>query len=568
MKRRFLALSLALAPLAACSGDDTNFWLPKNDLLPMVALDDRVAFVEKNSQIAFILDPADRSLTPRQVKVGKAPVTAVKRNANDPLVPHNQLLVLTKGDPGSAQNPEVAAELDVIDAVAPAPPASPVMNLTLTGRFDGLAQSDDGRFLVLYHTPGGQAQNDSALFNPNEMTLVDFATPSLADPSKPSVNPKTIRSRGGVPSDILFSPSYPFTLGPRTLAVVLSQNYVTILDLNNPDHTEISVPLCPQSAGCNLTPVQAVFDPDNLNIYVRASGVKDIYQIKLTDLVAAGQTPTPPGNDFLASLSLLAVGSTAADMALYGSGKEHTRLAVAAGDARSLVIINPHTSQTISVTTSIAVNQIVPFFAPSPAAPDRASLQALLVDRLQGNTSVIFADLEQVETQGGLSLADFSLGAAATEVHPLLDQGIVVLVAGRFSGSAALTVVDLATRSFSAFGSSSPLSLPTFETRSPSRLWSVNSGTDLLHLNLVARAGGARLTTGETWLDQNITSILPLAASSTERTSDLTRYLVVGHDDPNGIGNLTILDAENPDRASARTAYGFLFTDYLKREQP
>ena len=43
---------------------------------------------------------------------------------------------------------------------------------------------------------------------------------------------------------------------------------------------------------------------------------------------------------------------------------------------------------------------------------------------------------------------------------------------------------------------------------------------------------------------------------------------MVGHDDPNSIGNLTVLDAENPDRASARTAYGFLFTDYLKREQP
>ena len=568
MKRRFLALSLALAPLAGCHGGNTNFWLPRNDLLPMVALDDRVAFVETSSQTAFLLDPADPSLTPRQVPVGKAPIAAVKRNGAN-----NQLLVLTKGDRGSAKVNEVPAELDVIDAVPPTPPASPLPPLPLTGRFDGLAQSADGRFVVLYHTPASQSQNDTALSNPNEMTLIDFTPPE--NPAVPKVTPKTIRSMGGVPNLILFSPSYTFTLGRRTLAVVLSQNYVTILDLDNPDHTEISVPLCPQPSGCTLAPVDAVFDPDNLNIYVRASGAKDIYQVKLTDLVAGGQTTAAPANDFLASLSMLAVGSTAADMALYGAGKDNTHLAVAAADAKTLVIIDPSTSSTVSIATSIPVSRIIPFIRPALSTTDTPRQQALLLDLQRGSTSVIFADLEEVETTGGLPLSDFSLAAAASEAHlflhqgPLLDQNFVVLVTNRFSGSAALTVVDLASRSFSTFDAGSALALPTFETRNPSRLWSADSGAGLFHLNLVDRASGAaRLTTGETWLDQDITSIVPLATSSTERKSDLTRYLVVGHNDPDGIGNLTILDAENPDRANARTAYGFLLSNYLEREQP
>lgn len=568
MKRRFLALSLALAPLAGCHGGNTNFWLPRNDLLPMVALDDRVAFVETSSQTAFLLDPADPSLTPRQVPVGKTPIAAVKRNGAN-----NQLLVLTKGDRGSAKVKEVAGELDVIAA----DPTAPVGSYPLTGRFDGLAQSGDGRFVVLYHTPASQSQNDTALSNPNEMTLIDFTPPEK--PAVPKVTPKTIRSMGGVPNLILFSPSYTFTLGGRTLAVVLSQNYVTILDLDNPGHTEISVPLCPQPSGCNLTPVDAVFDPDNLNIYVRASGAKDIYQIKLTDLfplVALGQPlPDPPANDFLASLSMLAVGSTAADMALYGAGKDHTHLAVAAADTKSLVIIDPSTSSTVSIATSIPVSRIIPFIRPALSATDTPRQQALLVDLQRGSTSVIVADLEEVETTGGLPLSDFSLAAAASEAHlflrqgPLLDQNFVVLVANRFSGSAALTVVDLASRSFSTFDAGSALALPTFETRNPSRLWSADSRAGLFHLNLVDRASGAaRLTIGETSLDQDITSIVPLATSSTERKSDLTRYLVVGHNDPDGIGNLTILDAENPDRANARTAYGFLLSNYLEREQP
>jgi hypothetical protein len=66
------------------------------------------------------------------------------------------------------------------------------------------------------------------------------------------------------------------------------------------------------------------------------------------------------------------------------------------------------------------------------------------------------------------------------------------------------------------------------------------------------------------WLDQTITSINALASPG----SDGRRYLVLEQVDPNAYGNLTFLDADNPDRATARTAYGFLFTDYLGRNQP
>jgi hypothetical protein len=258
---------------------------------------------------------------------------------------------------------------------------------------------------------------------------------------------------------------------------------------------------------------------------------------------------------------MLAVGATPTDMAIYGADKPSTRLAVTSADGKRLVIVDPKTSESTSVVTPIPTNHIIPFKV-------LAKQQALLVDSQSNSASVVFVDLEQVQTTGGLALADYPLGAAAVEVHPLLDQGIVVLVANNFYGSAALTVVDLASRSFSAFSTGSSLALPTFELRSPSRLWSVNEGTGLFYLNLSARTDQARLATGETWLDQTITGIVPLAQSSTERTSDTTRYLVVNHYDQDGIGNLTILDAETPDRAKARTANGFLLSNYLEREQP
>jgi len=319
--------------------------------------------------------------------------------------------------------------------------------------------------------------------------------------------------------------------------------------------------------------VQVIFDPRSptagapyVSIYVRVSGARDIYQITLT-----GTGPTPSGsldNPFSASLSLLAVGGTAADMALYGSAQS-TRLAVAAPDTKNLVLIDPSTSSAIAVSTPIPVSQIIPFTLPPLPPSTQERHQALLVDRQYGSTSVLFADLEGVAISGGLAIEDDSLGAAVSDVQTFVEQGIVVLVGGKFSGSAAVTVVDLADRSFSAFGTARELTLPTFERRSPSRLWHVDQSTGLCYLDLIARPqnaslpdGEARLTTGETWLDQPISAIVPLAQP------DAPRYLVVAHADPHALGNLTILDAEKPDRTQARTAYGFLLSNYLEREQP
>ncbi|MGD0839076.1 MAG: hypothetical protein ABSB49_20765, partial [Polyangia bacterium] len=116
--------------------------------------------------------------------------------------------------------------------------------------------------------------------------------------------------------------------------------------------------------------------------------------------------------------------------------------------------------------------------------------------------------------------------------------------------------------------------LPTFESDSASRLWGADEGTGLFYLNLAAGSastpgqGQGALTMGETWLDQTITSISPLSQSSTQFTSNTTRYLVVGLSDPNAVGNLTVLDADNPQRSTARSAYGFLLSDYLQRSQP
>jgi hypothetical protein len=560
MRRRFLALSLLLLPFSACHDAIPDNSTP-NALLPTVALADRAAFVEKNSHLAFLLDPADKALVPRMVSVGKAPIAAVKRNAT------NQLLVLSSGTRGSAKDALVPAQLQTIDADATVPSAV----YPLASSFDGLAQSADGGFAVLYHAAAAQDSTNTALFNPNELALVNLASPPSGN-ALPNPYPKSIRSFGGVPADVKFSPSFTFAGKPRTLAVVLAQNYVTILDLGNLDRTEITVPLSPDSTS-SFMPRQVLFDTansndpttPNVNLYIRADGSNDIFQVTLA-IDLGTPAPTPPSNDFHASLSMLAAGTTPSDLALYGTGVD-TRLAVVATGSRTLAIIDPRTSSTTSIPISIPATQLVVFKATSPSTPSVTIPEdrALLVDTSSGSNSVLFADLKSIETTGGIALHDYPLGASATSVVPLVDQGIAVIMFGKYTGVSALTVVDLTSRTLSPIGSGGGQAGATMiDTQSPSRVWSLDGSNGISYLNLVARDGQARLATGEVWLDQSIADVLPLGQAS----SDKHRYLVVDQNDPNSVGNVTFLDADNPDRTTARTAYGFLLTNYLERGNP
>ena len=558
--RRVLLLSLLLAPHVGCDDSNPKFWQKPNDLLPLVALDDRVAYLEKNSQTAFLLNPADPSLKPAMVGVGKAPVLAVKRNNA------NKMIVLSRGDSGSSTVQAISAQLQVIDAATAASTTYP-----LVGRYDGLAQPSQGRFAVLYHT-SAQATSDSGLFNPNEMTVVDFDTPSPTSipPSDITLTPKSIRSLGGSPQRIEFSTLGTFPSGkPRQIAVVLSQNYVTIFDLAHPSEDEISVPLCAQSTNCAFDTQQILFEDapstqsKKVNVYVRASNTGDIFQVAVAEIV----DPTS-GPALHASLSLLSVGANPDAMALYqigdatNTGNSVTKLAVLSSTSKKLVIIDPTTSHTLSITTSIPVDTIVPFRVTTAGS---TKTEALLVDTRYGTKSVLFADLGQVETTGGLAVTDYPLSAAASEVH-VINNDLVVLMAGKYAVGTAFTVMTLSSRSSTDIAANSQLGSPYFESfdASPARMWNAYQSTGLTYLSLTAGTSGASLVTNLVWLDQGISGIQALAGTGV----GTPRYLVVSHPDPDNVGNITFVNADAPDRATARTAYGFLYTNYLNRAQP
>lgn len=557
MRRAFLTLSAVLAALPACSDSSTDFWLPSNDLMPMVAMRSSVAFVEKNTGTAFLLDPSDPSLTPTLVPVGKSPVTAVRHAG----LGEDRLLVLSAGDRGSAAQAPVSPQLFIVD---PHNTAGPPWRADLASRFDGVVQSADGQYVVLYHTSSAGNSGDDTLFNPNDLLVADF---SAGVTGAPTMLGKSIRSLGGTPASIRFSPLF----GQHRLAVVLSQSYVTVFDLRNPAQSEISLPLCATSS-CNVQVEDVVFDGSSFesnasfNIYIRASGAKDIFQVSLTqDTNSIGLT---------ASMSMLGVGASAADMVLYGSGA-NARLAVVAPTGPSLVIIDPSTANAVTVTLPIPANKIVPFVNPNGGQP---RYQGMLVN-LKGSTSVLFADFGSAQSSSGSAVNQLAVSGSVSDVVMVSQYGddapgaanVAILTFANNSGGPVRSVVKLDSQSFFDFSTGSALVSPTLEIRGvdhSARLWSVASppsGAPSRNSGIYYRdlPTAADTIPDTIWLDQTIESITPL-----EQASGDTRYLVLEHQDLVDGGNLTFLDADRPSRATARTAYGFLFANYLGRTRP
>ena len=372
MKRAYLLPLLLLSPLACHDDSGSGVSYPSRHVLPIVALDDRVAYVDDNSGLAFLLNPAETALRPRLVPTGKAPIVAEKRKGAN-----NQLLVLTRGEPGSVGTEPEPAKLVLIDPAS----AKPV-GYDLPGRFDQLDQSDDGRFALLSYGSASSGASGSMLYNPNDLAVV------WLDGSQPLAS-RPIRSLGSAPIGVTFSPRATLFGQERTLAVIWALNYVTLLDLDNPSHSEITIPLVPDGK-YSVTPLQVLFDMSGPVIYVRADGSSDIFQVSLAQGAPADQPANSTSNDFHVSLSLLGSGSTPSDMVTFDPGNgTGTRLAITAPGTRQLVILDPQTGNATSVPTGAQVNRILKFHGVRPGSsdPQVQEDQALLLGVGNGETS-------------------------------------------------------------------------------------------------------------------------------------------------------------------------------------
>jgi hypothetical protein len=485
-----------------------------------LALGDRVLLVDKATPRAFLVDVGEDAFgdAPTVSKLPHDPRAVFARNGAD------EALVLCMGRRASAQHDPEPAALAVVEA------DGDVRAYAVgTNPFDSLAQSEDGRYAFLFKR--GSAER--LLDNPNEVAIVDLeASPRNA------VTLRTLVSFGDSPLAVAFSPTMRIVGEERRLAIVLSETNVTLLDLDHLDRVETTVQLG-GADGPKVSPVQVLFNPEAPEIYVRGRSSEDVFVFNLAPRPEGGPDDGLAHNDFRPFIDQLGIGGGPTDMALY-EANGGTRLLVLA--ARQAAVVDPSTSQVTSVSLPQTADRALIFSATSPR--DREIAQRALLYREDGGSSLTFLDLEGLEERGSRNLEVLPLTAPIAKLIPMLEEQRVLIIHEAHSAS----LIDLAGRTVSPITSSAQLQNALFDAERRT-LWVGPPGQRYVGL--------LELDTGDTpevLLDANVASLVPMFEAG---------HVVVLHDST--VGHLTVLDARNPTRETARSLRGFVIADLLDR---
>lgn len=518
-----LSFALAISLLApACRDSDDRYGLALTTL-PPVAAAGAVVFVETASARAVAVNVSGDEPSVRVVPVGAEPTAVVARNASP------EALVLSRGRRGARG---VAPEPGSLTAL-PLTGTTPARTYPVGSPFNAVAQTPDGRFAITYFRPMSDAGR--LLFNPNEVALVDLTQP----PSSTNPTQRTVRSFGGVPNDVVFSPPMEVNGEARTLAVVLSDAYLTLMDLGHPERVEITVRLTLPEDPRAIRPTQVLFDTEGATLYVRAAASDDVYVLRLE----ATTPSSADGNDFRPAINQLAAGRRPADMALVGDVTNRRLLVVSPGssDAR---LIDARANTVIPIPLDAPATNILLYERGGPGGPR----EALLYSTSGATTAVSFMALEGIETRRGQNVETVQLQRQVTAALPLADRGVVVL-GHPSSAQGRLSLLDLERRTAAPILSEVALEGARFDDDREA-LWVAPRSSD--------RVGYIDLRSfrpGELLLDGPVTDVLPV----TDATG--RRRVVAIH--PADGGWLTVLDGAAPSREGARSIEGFLLTDVL-----
>lgn len=517
MRRAMLWAAVYTCGLAACGDEGDRFREPVGSTGTPVALGEQLVFVRQQDHSALYVGPdAFDDGRVERVELPVGPTQPVLRLGDGA----PEALVLCAGRRGSREEAPVPATLAVLDA------EGNQRRYTLGNPFHDIRQSEDGRFAVLLKS----ANTGRLLDNPLEIAIVD-----LDEDGDTGVTLRTPRSFGDAPNQVYFSPLMRIGEEDRRLAVVFSAADVTLIDLNHLDRTETTVPLS-GSTGRDIVPQQVVFDTERATLYVRGSASDDLYVFQLEPQVSEEDQ-----NDFKPFVNLLPTGQGPRDMALYDLG-EGPRLLVVAEASRQAVIVEAGSSRTTPIPLEASADRVLLFDATSPSDSE-VSRRALLYDI--GGVTLTFLDLEDAEQQRARNLESLSLNNPVSRVIPLLEEGMVLVL----HDGAAVSLLDLADRTVTPISTAQSLSDASFDA-ARKRLWVAPPRQPWVgYLDLSTGQ------TGELLLDARVQSFVPMPQAD--------QFAVVHESE---LGMVTVFDAAEPERDSARTLHGYLIDGLLEDE--
>jgi hypothetical protein len=378
----FGGLVLACA-IGACGGRP-SYWESATTTATSHGLANGVALVDDpDHRVVLLTAVADLQLARRSFSIGHNVASTLTSPDGA------RLFVLSTGDSPRRAKSDEGPSLTVIDASTLDSPTATRYPMSVP--LPNLAIDPLGHWAVAYAGPGAPA---SFVQNANEIVIFDLITPGATPISRP------IRSFGGTPQRLTFTPELQLPAGKRRLLIIETKIDVTLLDLDNASQLrpppEITVPLTSGSNAQQVEPDGVVVDgfdsgsPADARIALRAKGDRNVFTFTLgpsTDTASA-----PPQNDFSPSINLTDVGGIPTDIAFV-----HTdgglRVAALVPSTSSAVLVDPDTS----ITTQVAL-------------PARYSRLSLVTSIVGSGTGTDVAMLWNTDSGANSGVALWTLG--------------------------------------------------------------------------------------------------------------------------------------------------------------
>lgn len=515
-----MAAMTVVVSMAGCGGR-ADLWSQELKLLGPYKVGDNAVWVDTTRGLLFALDPGNGSPKVRSVKT--------KRNATYvlPSPTGKELLILSDGV--DAVRKEQTPEKPGLSQVNFKDGPKVARFYPMTAPMNRLTVSADGRHAVAFNA---NTTGSSGVFrNPNEIAVIDLS----ADPAS-GTNPRmrTLRSFGTNPVGVTLSPemTVPVTTGAkRTLAVVLADNQLNLLDLSHPERGEITVPLTTLGSSTLVQPKEVLFSTATGSIFVRASGAQDLYALQLV-----GKTATGKQNDFLPIINQPGSGKTTNDMVLVNDGGKD--LILTANASKDLSLIEASTSQASVITLGEPVDTIL-------ALPPKNPTVALIYSRSSPQARIHFLTLKDLSQNLSKNLASRTLNQPVHQVVSSEDGKYAMVVHNHTR--TVISVLDMGQHhTISPIQGQVALNSYDF-TSSP---YLVGASPGLKQLGLL-----------------DLTNLHPrnLRLDSTpQKVLALGDAVMVDHGAPEG--RVTVMPHPKAEREACHELWGFLYSDLLDTE--
>ncbi len=528
--RKYLCLFSLVSFTWACGHSDAKLTEPAT-VVNVAPLGSDLAYVQSNGVVQRLNVMSDApSPATTKIPITSTPRIVVKR----PFVsdaPVDELLIVSDGKNDQYGQPLESPALTVL------PAQGDKRVYPLVDRGQQMKLSDDGQFAILFNDPKFEDPT-RLLTNRGEVAIVDLT------PENQSGEPiiRNLDTVGGPPNAVWFP---ELTVGGemRRFAFFTFPDGVSLIDLAHPLEAGKKIELNGwlPSGGITADPGFAVTADANSNeIYLKTSNSNFV------ETITVMPSPTDDaGIDVDVSLKQLTVGSSPPGAIDVYPGEAGTQLVATLNTSVALVETDEDSVTTVGL--KYKADRILRYSAAAPDDPN-AKQRALLYSI--GQVGVTFANLESLkkDTDRALQAVEFGQSISAIRQVQFMPEQVLVFFAG-----GGVDILDLATRHWVPIDSPVPLNLVVADIES-SRVWVSNPGDDrIAFLEFSSDANHTTFTVENTiQLDDAVEQFFRMEGSSHHRVA-------VIHDQVGGA--VTLLDATNPQRSSAKKLEGFLFSN-------